>query len=160
MHKTNARRVKRQTSDRATMVSEFMRNNRMTRTAAERLAKAVRHGLDVWAWEQGRVQFLSKNQIDLAMTHGLESWVERAVNGSDSADPFFTLRGGWAALRRYYPEVLAVRTRCAGRTGDHSTWSYGPVYLTKADALKAGHMHEIECNCWLVSRPLEKKNDQ
>jgi hypothetical protein len=145
MHKTNRRKVIRQRKERNELINSFTRS--MPLAAAERAAKAVRRGLDLWAWQQGRVQFLTPGQIDLAMAHGLEQWVISAVNGADSADPFFTIRGSWSTVLRYYPEAFAVHTRCAGRRGDHSLWAYGPVFLTKQAAREAGYTHQIECGC-------------
>ena len=154
MHTCNRRRVKRQNKERAALVSSFLHSYTMSRPAAEQAAKAVKHGLDLWAWQQGRVQFLSAKQISLAMTHGLSSWVEEAVNGVDSAAPFFTIRDGWKILRKYYPEVFAVHTRCAGRRGDHSTWAYGPVYLSPQAARLAGHTYQCVCGCGRIANPI------
>lgn len=153
-HVTNRRRVKRAMQARKSQITGFMAGQTdwggidpLTRSEAEQLAAAVKRGLDLWAWLQGRVQFLSARQIDLAMEAGLASWVETVVNGADSSDPFFT-HGGWAALEKFYPGLLSIESRCAGaRDGGHSCWAYGPVYLSQAAAVAAGYEHQIDCSC-------------
>lgn len=45
-------------------------------------------------------------------------------------------------------EWYTVVTRCASTSlGTHSGWAYGPVYVSKAAAIRAGHLYKIECSC-------------
>lgn len=107
-HKTHRNQVKARANSRRNLiaslidgraVSEAGAFSPMSADEADRVARAVEHGLDLWAWAQGRVQFLSPRQINLAVRFSLHGWIEEAVNGADSADPFFTIGGGWAGWR-------------------------------------------------------------
>lgn len=163
-HKTHRRQVAARAASRRALIASLLagqhladhecRFSPMSADEADRVARAVERGLDLWCWAQGRVQFLSTHQIEVAAKFGLHGWIERTVNGADSADPFFTLRGGWAAIQSHYPEALAVHTRCAGGRDGHSGWTYGPVYLTVAAAKAAGHTHQEKCGCGHTDRPL------
>jgi hypothetical protein len=127
----------------------------MSLDQARRVAAAVADGLDLWGWAQGRVQFLHPTDIGRAARFGLDTWIAAAVNGSDSADPFWTIRGGWAAVRAVFPDVFAVHTRCAGRNDDHSIWAYGPVYVSVLDAVASGHTHQTCCSCGKVAGSMD-----
>ncbi len=159
MHATNKRRVQRQNKQRAELVAQLVsghtpygRIEPLTRPVAE---KVIAEELDLWAWTQGRVQFLSPAEIRAAARCGLHSWIEAAVNGSDSADSFFTINGGWDALLEIFPSALSIQTRCAGaRDGGHSCWTYGPVFVSPKAAKAEGFTHRIDCGCGRSDKPL------
>ncbi len=159
MHKPNKRRVRHQNTERAAAVAQLMAGQTgygliepLSRPVAE---KVIAENLDLWAWTQGRVQFLSPAEIRAAARCGLHSWIEAAVNGSDSADPFFTIKGGWDALLEIFPSALSIQTRCAGaRDGGHSCWTYGPVFVSPKAAKAEGFTHRIDCGCGRSDKPL------
>lgn len=166
-HLTNRRRVKKVQAARKNLLRALVSGDwieavqsclgPLTRAEAECVATAASASpaLDLWAWAQGGVQFLNPTQIQIAAKYGLQDWIEGAVSGADSADPFFTIRGGWQALRDAgYPDALAIHRRCARYAGGHSTWAYGPVYLDPVAAKAAGNTYRVNCSCGYVSQPL------
>lgn len=162
MHKSNKRQTLVQRRERQALVTALMSGKTehghiapMLHPEAEKLASAVlAKEFDLWAWAQGGVQFLTPAQMETAIHLGFLDLVKNVVEGSDSADPFYTTRGGWDALTRYFPEAFAVHTRCAGERDDHSAWTYGPVFLSKEAAKAAGFTHRTQCKCGHTAHPL------
>lgn len=88
-HKTNRSRVRREKKARQALVSALVggrwieaaqaRFDPMDAEKAARVAAAVADGLDLWAWVQGRVQFLAPADVVRAARFGLHDWIVRAV---------------------------------------------------------------------------------
>lgn len=61
-----------------------------------------------------------------------------------------TEHGRIAPMLRPEAEKLASAILTKG----HSTWAYGPVFLTKTSAKAAGFTHKTQCRCGHTAHPL------
>lgn len=163
MHKSNKRQTLARRRERQALVTTLMSGKTeygrivpMLHPEAEKLASAIlAKGFDLWVWAQGGVQFLTPAQLETAVQFGRLDLVKNVVEGSDSADPFYTTRGGWDVLTKHFPESFAVQTRCAGgQVTGHSAWAYGPIFLSKEAAKAAGFTHRTQCKCEHTAHPL------
>ena len=99
--------------------------------------------LDLSSWHFWNLDLITPEQVKLAHRLGFDHWIETIVDGRDSAHRFFTIEGGFKALRDCGYAPIVIHTRCAN---DHGH-PYGPVYLSASEAKADGHTHRINCSC-------------